>query len=87
MYLTVSPEIAVSVLDIIAILDWEKAKKAKGKKSIIADLTRHLDIIDVSHGRPKTLICLAGNTAYLSPVSTSTLRRRGSDIFSLGGLC
>lgn len=86
MYLNVSPEIAVHVDEIIVIIDWEKANRVRGKKHIIANLTRHLKITDVSNGRPKTLIYLAKNTAYLSSVSVATLRKRGADIFLLGGL-
>ena len=87
MYLSVSPEIAVPTWEILFILDWEKAKKAKGNKGLIADFGNRISIVDVSNGRQKTLIFMADNTAYLSSITPLTMRKRGCGTFSPGGLC
>lgn len=85
MYLHICPDIALPIDRIVAILDWEKLNKTKRKKAVIQEYLRQIKMFDVSVGRPKSLICLSDNSAYLSPISPLTLRKRGTDIAFLGG--
>lgn len=85
MFLHLGTDMVVSLKQVIAILDLRSAGSPEQARSMVATLGRKKRVIDIAHGDPKSLV-LTDTEAYLSPISSLTLKKRCDFIAQRGWL-
>jgi len=75
MFLHVGADVVVSLKRIIAILDLKSVSEAESSQEFIQLAQRGKRVVDVAGGEAKSLV-LTDNEAYLSPISSLTLKKR-----------
>lgn len=75
MFLHVGTDVVVSLKQVIAILDLRSAGMSGSTQEFLTSLRHQRRITDISGGDPKSLV-LTDTEAYLSPISSLTLKKR-----------
>lgn len=82
MYLHIGGDNIIPTKDILLILDLETMKLSQITKEFISLQKSEKKITDISNGQPKSFI-LTDFDSYLSPIASTTLKKRTSFISSL----
>ena len=77
MFLHIGSDVVVPYREVIAILDAELLKRSQAVRDLVALQELEKRVRDVAEGRPRSIV-LTDRGIYLSPISTLTLRRRGT---------
>jgi len=75
MFLHVGTDVVVSLKRVVAILDLKSAGSTDSTREFIAQLKAKKRITDISGGDAKSLV-LTEEEAFLSPISSLTLKKR-----------
>lgn len=75
MFLHVGTDVVVSLKRVIAILDLRSAGSNEATREFLAQLKSQKRVTDISAGEAKSLV-LTENEAFLSPISSLTLKKR-----------
>lgn len=75
MFLHVGTDVVVSLKRVIAILDLRSAGSNEATREFLAQLKSQKRVTDISNGEAKSLV-LTENEAFLSPISSLTLKKR-----------
>ena len=81
MFLHVGADVVVSLRRIIAILDLKSVNAAESSREFVHLAQREKRVVDVTSGDVKSLV-LTDNEAYLSPISSLTLKKRADFLSS-----
>ena len=77
MYINIGSDIILREKEIIAVISLRQNKKfCVYNHSYLLKMERQNKIIDISAGKAKSIIILSDETAYISPISTQTIRLR-----------
>lgn len=85
MFLHLGTDVVVSLKHVIAILDLRSAGSPEQVRSLLDTLSRQKRVINIASGDPKSLV-LTDTEAYLSPISSLTLKRRCDFLSDRGAL-
>lgn len=85
VFLHVGTDVVVSLKQVIAILDLRTAGSPEQARNMVATLGRKKRVIDIANGDPKSLV-LTDTEAYLSPISSLTLKKRSDFVPDQGRL-
>lgn len=75
MFLHVGTDVVVSLKRVVAILDIRSAGSTEATRAFIAHLKSQKKVTDISGGDPKSMV-LTDSEAFLSPISSLTLKKR-----------
>jgi regulator of extracellular matrix RemA (YlzA/DUF370 family) len=75
MFLHVGTDVVVSLKRVIAILDLKSAGSTEATQTFLKKLKRQKKVTDISGGDPKSIV-LTDTEAFLSPISSLTLKKR-----------
>ncbi|MBE5780796.1 MAG: DUF370 domain-containing protein [Clostridiales bacterium] len=82
MILHIGAREMVFLKDIVAIIRYEGLSQSKDGKSYLGELKAQNHLVDISGGRPSSLVVLKDGRCYLSAISAPTLLHR----YEEGGL-
>jgi regulator of extracellular matrix RemA (YlzA/DUF370 family) len=75
MFLHVGTDVVVSLKRVIAILDLKSAGSSEATQAFLDHLKSQKKVTDISGGDAKSLV-LTDTEAFLSPISSLTLKKR-----------
>lgn len=75
MFLHLGADVVVSQKRVIAILDLRTAGASEDTRAFLEALRAQKRVVTVAEGEPKSLV-LTDHEAYLSPISSLTLKKR-----------
>ncbi len=79
MFLHIGEEVIVFLKDILAIMDIERTTTSNNTREFLKSCEEKGNVVTVGSDIPKSFIVTVKNgkqTVYLSPISTTTLRKR-----------
>ncbi len=83
MYLHIGGDMSVSLKEIIGIFDIDNTTRSRETRNFLKIAEVKKMIITISNEIPKSFVVVNKNKrviVYLSPISTSTLLKRGSEL-------
>lgn len=88
MFLHVGTDVVVSLKNIVAILDARSSREAEATRQFLSLRKSGHRVLDISGGEPKSIV-VTDEEVYLSPISSTTLKKRtdhmlGKVILSFG---
>lgn len=84
MFLHIGSDVVVPLREVIAILDAALLERSQEVRDLISLQQAERRVTDIAGGRPRSIV-LTDRGVFLSPISTVTLRRRGTLIREQGG--
>lgn len=84
MFLHIGSDVVVPLREVIAILDAALLERSQAVRDLISLQQAERRVTDIAGGRPRSIV-LTDRGVFLSPISTVTLRRRGTLIREQGG--
>lgn len=88
MFLHVGADVVVSLPKVVAILDVRSSREGEATRQFLSLRQSRRHVFDISGGDPKSIV-VTQDEVYLSPISSTTLKKRtdhmlGKVILSLG---
>ena len=84
MYVHLGEKVTVPDASVIGIFDLENTTIGQDTRGMLDRLAKENRVVTVSEDMPKSfVVCIddGGETAYISPISAATLRKRACKLF------